>query len=90
MIKIIYIDNYSELTAGLQEMDVEKLNELEGADIPNLQVLKSAAGYYIGTLCKADWHPTFWEPYMRDSDCYWVKREEAEDALRIGNYPVKF
>lgn len=88
--KIIYIDNDSEESAGLHEMEVEKLNEFEGADIYHLQVLKSAAGYYIGALCKADWHPAFWEPMLRDSACYWATREEAESALRSGNYPVKF
>lgn len=87
---IIYNDSESEETAGIHEMEVDKLNELEGADIHHLQVLKSAAGYYIGALCKADWHPTFWEPNFRDSDCYWATREEAEVALRCGSYPVKF
>jgi hypothetical protein len=87
---IIYLDSYSAETAGIKELEVQTLNELAGADIPNLQVLKSAAGFYIGTLCKADWHETLWEPYSRDSACYWPTREEAENALRSGNYPVKF
>ncbi len=86
--KVIYLD--SEETAGIHEMEVDTLNEFEGANINYLQVLKSAAGYYIGELCKADWHPTFWEPYMRDSQCYWTTREEAELALTTGRYPVKF
>lgn len=88
--KVIYLDLDSEETAGIKEMEVVALNSFEGADIYHLQVLKSAAGYYIGELCKADWHPTFWEPNMRDSACYWETREQAEDALRSGNYPVKF
>lgn len=88
--KIIYLDNESQESAGIREMEVETLNEFEGADIHDLQVLKSAAGYYIGALSKADWHPTFWEPNLRDSACYWPTRAEAETALRSGNYPVKF
>ncbi len=88
--KIIYLDNDSEESAGLHEIEVEKINEFEGADIYHLQVLKSAAGYYIGSLSKASWHPTFWEPELRDSACYWATRGEAENALRTGKYPVKF
>lgn len=88
--KIIYRDYESAETAGIHEMEVEKLNEFHGANIYHVQVLKSAAGYYIGELCKANWHPTFWEPNMRDSACYWKTREEAESALQSGDYPVKF
>ncbi len=70
---------------------VYALNEFHGANIHNTQVLKSAAGYYIGNLCKADWcEEEFWEPYSRDSACYWEHRKEAEDALKNNNYPVKF
>lgn len=88
--KIIYRDNDSVESAGIYEMEVESLNELGGANIHHIQVLKSAAGFYIGTLSKADWHSTFWEPNSRDSQCYWGTRKEAEYALRSGNYPVKF
>ena len=87
---IIYRNDESEEDAGLHEMKVEELNEFHGANIGHLQVLKSAAGYYIGKLCNADWHPTFWEPYFRDSDCYWATREEAENAMRNNKYPIKF
>lgn len=70
---------------------VYALNEFQGANIHNTQVLKSAAGYYIGSLCKADWcEEEFWEPYSRDSNCYWGKRKDAEEALINNNYPVKF
>lgn len=54
-----------------------------------LQVLQSAAGYYIGTL-EYDKEDQQWYPYMRDSECYWNTREEAEEALNTGKYPVKF
>jgi len=88
MNRVIYrnVDNEYELCS----IEVEKLNELYGVDNYHLQVLKSAAGYYIGTLCKADWHPDFWEPYMRDSEIYWPIREQAEEALLSYDYPIKF
>jgi len=87
MIKVIY---RNEDSVGVHEIEVDKLNEFEGVDFKHLQVLKSAAGFFIGALCKADWHPTFWEPNFRDSQGYWDTRTEAEDALRSGDYPVKF
>ncbi len=85
---------------GFVYKEVKALNHLHGADTNALQVLKSAAGYFIGALCKADWYKKdesdpespneFWEPNFRDSACYWATREEAEQALLEGNYPVKF
>jgi hypothetical protein len=88
--KVIYLDLDSEESAGIHEMEVELLNDFNGANIHHLQVLKSAAGYYIGCLCEADWMPGFWEPSLRDSACYWATRKEAEQALINHNYPVKF
>jgi hypothetical protein len=70
-------------------VEVDQLNELHGINVPHLQVLKSAAGYFIGSLCKADWHPTFWEPNFRHSEQYWETREDAESALITGLYDVK-
>lgn len=68
-----------------------QLNGLGGLNKPFRQILKSAAGYYIGYLSKADWsEEEFWEPYSRDSQEYWNTREEAEEALILGNYSVKF
>lgn len=72
------------------------LNHFGGLNSHVWQVLKSAAGYYIGCLTQANWankdeEPNYqWEPNMRDSDCYWSTREEAENALITHNYPVKF
>lgn len=88
--KIIYLNLDSTAQEGIYEMEVEKLNEFQAANILYMQVLKSAAGYYIGDLVKANWHPTFWEPCSRDSQCYWKTHEEAENALRTSKYPVKF
>lgn len=78
---------------SLKEIQVEQLNQFEGADICHLQVLKSAAGYYIGCLSKADWtkdDEIFYEPNFRDSKYYFEFRVQAENALRFMNYPVKF
>jgi hypothetical protein len=49
-----------------------------GAMLP-LRVCHSAAGYYVGTWCDAC------GPYSRESG-YYTKKEEAEKALRTGNY----
>lgn len=54
---------------------------LEGKDNPHysdLQVLKSAAGWYIGTIHTDD--DGFQEPGSRDSGYYQTK-EEAQQAL---------
>ncbi|MEM7775923.1 MAG: hypothetical protein AAF732_09965 [Pseudomonadota bacterium] len=48
-----------------------------------LQILKSAAGYYIGTLDKAGL------PFTRESACYWDTRKAAESALQSGLFPQK-
>lgn len=71
------------------------LNGFFGLDISHIQVLKSAAGFYIGALCKDNYgteeEPNYqWAPNFRDSQYYWATREEAETALIIGNYEVKF
>lgn len=71
-------------------------NQFGGLNTTNWQVLKSAAGYYIGCLTCSNYanqgeEPNYqWEPNMRDSDCYWSTREEAEKALIEHNYPIKF
>lgn len=42
-----------------------------------LQVLKSAAGFYLGTMCNCG-------PYSRESG-YYETREEAENDLKTGD-----
>jgi hypothetical protein len=42
--------------------------------VPELQVCKSAAGYYIGTYCECG-------PYSRES-CYYGSEEDAEEELK--------
>ena len=72
------------------------LNHFFGLNSSCWQVLKSAAGFYIGCLTCSNYakdgeEPNYqWEPNMRDSDCYWSTREEAENALINRNYPIKF
>lgn len=45
-----------------------------------LQVCKSAAGHYIGTLSEDG------EPYTRESKEYWKSPEKAETALRTRSW----
>jgi hypothetical protein len=46
---------------------------------PQLQVLRSAAGWYIGTICDCG-------PYSRES-LYIATKEIADEALRRGDWP---
>jgi hypothetical protein len=48
--------------------------------ISDYQVLKSAAGYYIGRLCKDIGDEIFWQPYDRASG-YFKTTEEAQWQL---------
>ena len=74
------------------------LNNFGGLDITDMQVLKSAAGYYIGDLCQDTFDlddgtgktVTMWSPCSRDSQDYWPERKMAEEALISGKYKVKF
>lgn len=52
-----------------------------GVELP-LQVLQSAAGFYLGTYDQDG-------PYSRESDCYWATRAEAQAALDSGDWPQK-
>jgi hypothetical protein len=47
-------------------------------DIPELQICRSPAGYYIGTYCQCG-------PYSRESN-YYETRQGAEAALKAGGY----
>lgn len=49
---------------------------------PELDVHRSAAGYYIGTFCGCG-------PYSRESD-YYPTREAAEAALKSGKVAWRF
>lgn len=75
-------------STDIQYMDVESTNQFSGLDLPSQynQVLKSAAGYYIGSLYYDEEMQGYY-PYDRDSGCYWNTREEAEEAFISGIYP---
>lgn len=45
-----------------------------------LQVMKSAAGFYLGTRDQEG------QPYTRESVQYWPKRDGADAALRSGHW----
>lgn len=53
-----------------------------GVELP-LEVLKSAAGFYIGTFDRSSPVP---EPFSRESQQYWSTREAAVAALVSGNW----
>lgn len=62
------------LSPMVLKVDKEHIDEYT-----ELQVLKSGAGYYIGTM-HTDPEHGFIEPGSRDSG-YFVTREKAQDAL---------
>lgn len=47
-------------------------------EVLHLKVLRSAAGYYIGTMCNCG-------PYSRESG-YYSTKEYAEEALEAGGF----
>lgn len=59
-------------------MQYGKLAMQIGQRLP-LQVLRSAAGYYLGTFDAEG-------PVSRESVEYWPQRTQAEDALRSGGW----
>lgn len=52
----------------------------DGTVLP-FQILKSAAGFYIGTWLDG--------PYSRESACYWKTHEQAQEALNTGRWLPK-
>lgn len=60
-----------------------QLNHFGGLDIPYQQVLKSPAGYYIGTLYfDIEIGDGEWMPNSRDSEKYYDDRKSAEFAFK--------
>lgn len=49
-----------------------------GVNLP-LQVLESAAGFYLGTVDESG-------PVSRESEEYWTSKDEAETALERGEF----
>lgn len=63
-------------------------NQMPEFHISQMQVMQSAAGYYVGRSCThtaASDTPGLVEPYSRDS-MYYNTALEAEQALRTGGY----
>lgn len=60
-----------------------------GLAIPDMQILRCAAGYYIGNVY-LDTEIGMWAPNSRESNEYWDTLEEAITAFESGNYTVKF
>lgn len=60
-----------------------------GLGIPNMQILMSGAGYYIGDAYY-DKEMNAWIPNSRESNEYWDTLEEAIEAFESGNYTVTF
>lgn len=62
-----------------------RLNQFHGQDHESLQVLHSAAGFYLGHLYHDEKLDGYY-PYSRDSAQYWDRRKDAEAALLSGDY----
>jgi hypothetical protein len=69
---------------GIITKEVSHLNQFDGTDTHAIQVLKSAAGYYIGILYK-DTQLNGYYPDDRYSH-YYNTRDEAEIAIKDGSY----
>lgn len=82
-INVLYREQKAKGRKGLMQMEVECLNHLGGADTENVQVLKSAAGFYIGTLFD---NGNGYFPYARLSQEYWGTRKEAEQMMTTNDY----
>jgi hypothetical protein len=79
--EIVHIDNVWEFNVS---QGVHVFCEC-GLAIPYQQVLKSAAGYYIGTV-KYDEEIAMWMPNSRDSIRYYDTISEAIEALEKHQY----
>lgn len=77
-IKVSFVD--PALDHEINAITVAHLNAFHGANIEHDQVLKSAAGYYIGSLYY-DEEMGGWFPEDRISMYYYGTREEAEQHL---------
>lgn len=70
-------------TIDSQAQQFGQLAQSEGGKRLPLQVLQSAAGFYIGTTDEEGY------PFTRESDRYWTKHEEASSALQSGQWPQR-
>lgn len=70
-----------ESRADSAETPIGKLAAMVGRKLP-LQVCQSRSGFYLGTVDDHSMPPG--EPFTRESEDYWQKREEAARALTAG------
>jgi len=54
-----------------------------------LEVLQSAAGYYIGTTCRNPECEYYLHPNSRESLGYWTTQKLAQEALDSGSWEVR-
>lgn len=74
---------YEQTVMSKDERHIGRLALEWGGCAFELQVLKSAAGYYLGTLDEDG------TPYSRESVAYWRTYEEAQAALESGAWEQK-
>ncbi len=80
----IYKEAYNE-AAGINRREKSLPGLVPGPEVGELlpvQVLKSAAGYYLGTLHGG-------AAYSRESAEYWPTGESARNALRTGSWSAR-
>lgn len=82
---------YDEMTdMSVHEEEFEGEVGFGGVGTRKVQILQSAAGFYIGSLYEEKRMGGGWFPYDRESNEYWSSREKAEEAFKTGNYTYKF
>ncbi len=81
----IYQEAYNE-AAGITRPEAKQLPKIipgpKAGELLPVQVLKSAAGYYLGTLHEG-------MPYSRESQEYWPAKKAAGAALKTGNWSAR-
>ena len=85
------MEHYKQWNFEVCEVLYEKWNNMEDDDVPNhaditpVEVLKSAAGYYLGKLMW-DSEIGMWVPYCRVSGYYKTRQEAERDLIKYGRY----
>ena len=85
------MEHYKQWNFEVCEVLYEKWHNMEYDDVPNhgditpVEVLKSAAGYYLGRLMW-DSEIGMWVPYCRVSGYYKTREEAERDLLKYRHY----
>ena len=85
------MEHYKQWNFEVCEVLYEKWSSMEDDDVPNhgditpVEVLKSAAGYYLGRLMW-DAEIGMWIPYSRVSGYYKTRQEAERDLIKYGRY----